>query len=100
MNTYTDLQANSTASPSLSQPDPNQFKFKLTTTTASVGREEINWTVQVLGTTGACTGCSKVILRFVFFTPTGDSIDAGGIAYYFIFRSKNETHTTDSYSSV
>jgi len=93
MNTYTDLQANSTASPSLSQPDPNQFKFKLTTTTASVGREEINWTVQVLGSTGACTGCSKVILRFVFFTPTGDTIDAGGNASYSIFRSTTASPT-------
>jgi hypothetical protein len=93
INTYTAAQANSTTSPNLSQPDPNQWKFKLTTTTASVGREEINWTIQVLGTAGVCSLCNRVIVRFVFFTPTGDTIDPGGNASYVIYRSTTAAPT-------
>ena len=77
----------------LTQPDANQWKFKLTTAGASAGREEINWTVQVLGSAAVCSICTKVILRFVFFTPTGDTIDLGGNASYTIYRSTTASPT-------
>lgn len=93
INTYSGVAAppavNVTNPPSagtLTQPDANQWKFKLNTTTTSTGREEINWTIQVPGLSRVCTQCTKVILRFVFFTPTGDKIDPGGNASYAIYR--------------
>ena len=110
MNTYTD--ANATSSP---PPDAtlvhtgSSYKFLLDTTAARIGTQSINYTVTIIGTGSGtvrvCTGCSRVILRFDFFTPPGTRIDGSSTnpdvanATYTIFKgatrllSENDSQT-------
>ncbi|HZD12722.1 MAG TPA: hypothetical protein VE177_04295, partial [Candidatus Binatus sp.] len=67
---------------------PNGREFKVLVNSVASGSETINWTVPVYANTRGCTNCNKVILRFRYFTPTGDRIDSGSNASYAIYRGK------------
>src|SRR5437879_4139407 len=110
MNTYTDANATSSPPPDATLVHTGSgYKFLLDTTAARIGTQSINYTVTIIGTgTGnvrVCTGCSRVILRFDFFTPPGTRIDGSSTnpdvanATYTIFKgatrllSENDSQT-------